>query len=254
MKLSNKLMAMLLSFVLVVSMLASCEDPVEQPLQTDNYIANVEIKFATNDDAMKAAVDAMNSSKSTVYVSGDEMRIETLASLNDIMLADNYIFFLGNLYHEQKLTVGEDTMANYEMASVGEADREKLLADIGAGASIDVEDFEISNKEGQDGNISYNCKNIKADARESLQAIYASNFSAFKATVELSGAEFRLETENGRDKSSILSCHFVINMDGQTYEITMHITTTYDYDTVFGISAPVNVDEYVKVNYDEMFK
>jgi hypothetical protein len=253
MRSTNKILALLLSLAFVFGAFCSCETP-EETLQSDKYVANVEITFASNDDAMKQAMDSMGNSKSTIYANGDDMRIETSAGLDDVLLSDNYVCLFGILYHEQKLSVGNDVMSTYEMAVVTDVEREKLLADIGTGASIDVEDFEISNKEEQDGNISYTCKNIKSDAKESLQAIYAPNFSAFDATVELSGAELRLETEKGRDKSSVLSCHFVILMNGQTYEITMHITTTYDYDADFKINAPVNIDEYVNVNYDEMFK
>ena len=255
MKSFNKITSLLLLLVLSVGILASCGDPAgPQPQQTDNYVANVEIRFATNDDAMKAAVDAMSSSKSTVYVTKDEMRIETSAEMNEISLTDNYVYFLGILYHENKITVNDQSYAEYKMATVGEADREKLLSDVGAGAGVDVSDFEIQDMTGDEKNAIYTCSNIKDDAKNSLQAIYASNFSALNATVELSGAEYTLETENGRDKSSTLSCHFVIDMDGKSYEITMHITTTYDYEAKFGISAPFNIDDYIEVGYDEIIK
>jgi hypothetical protein len=178
------------------------------------------------------------------------MRIETSGGVNGVSLKDNYIYFLGVLYHEQTISNGEDSITSLEMANVGETERAELVSNVGAGVSIDVDDFDNVI---QEGTIS-RCTDIKSEAKVSLQKIFASNFADFDATVELTGAEYELETESGRDKSSTLSCHFSIDMNGKVYEITMHISTTYDYDASFAIAAPFNVDEYVLVNYDEIIK
>ena len=244
---------MLLSLILVVGSLAACEDN-GTPIKSDVYVANVEIEFATNDDAMKAAVDAMNGSGAPVYVSGEDMKIETSAELNGISLSDSYVYFGGTLYHENRLTVDGKTSVTLEKASMSEENRQQLLSDVGAGASIEPDDFGVQEKDGDDVNCIYTCSSITSQAKDSLQAIFASKFSGLNATVELTGAEFTLETENGVNMHSSLSCHFVITMNGRSYEITMHINTDYDYETSFGISAPTDPSAFKQVSYDEIIK
>ena len=249
----NKLTALLLSLILVAGALASCVGPTVD-LQTDTYVASVTIEFATNDDKMKAAVDAMSGSVSTLYVSGEDMRIETSAEVNGISLSDNYVYFGGTLYHETRLTVDGKSAVTLEKAAMSAENRQQLISDVGAGASIEPTDFDVQEKDGEEGNYTYTCGGITGKAKDSLQSIFASKFSGLNATASLASAEFVLETENSRDKSSTLSCHFVIGMNGESYEITMHIYTDYDYEAVFGISAPEGSSSYKQVSYDEIIK
>ena len=253
MKSLNRIAAMLLSLILVVGMLASCGGP-DVPLQSDVYVATVEISFETDDEDMKTAVQAMKSSGSKIYVSGEDMKIETSAELNNISLADSYVYFGGTLYHENRLTVDGKTSVTLEKAALSSENRQQLISDVGAGASIDPIDFNIQERDGDELNYTYNCSRITGKAQDSLEAIFASRFGGLNATVELEAAELTIEGENGRNKSSRLSCHFVITMNGQSYEITMNMNTTYDYDSSFGISAPAGSSSYKQVSYDEIIK
>ncbi len=244
---------MLLTLVLAVGLLASC-NTTDTPLQSDVYVAMVDISFETDDEDMKAAVQAMKSSGSKIYVSGEDMKIEISAELNNISLSDSYVYFGGTLYHENRLTVDGKTSVTLEKAAMSTENRQQLISDIGAGASIDPIDFNVQEMAGDELNYTYNCSRITGKAKESLEAIFASRFIGLNATVELTGAELTIEGENGRNKSSSLSCHFVITMNGQSYEITMNMNTTYDYDTAFGISAPAGSSSYKQVSYDEIIK
>ncbi len=253
MKSLNRIAAMLLALVLAVGVLASC-GTTDTPLQSDIYVATVDISFATNDDDMKAAVQAMKSSGSKIYVSGEDMRIETSAELNNILLSDSYVYFGGTLYHESRLTVDGKSSVTLEKAAMSAENRQQLISDVGAGASIEPIDFNVQEKDGDELNYTYNCSRITGKAKDSLEAIFAAKFSGLNATVELEAAELTVEGENGRTKSTCLSCHFLITMNGQSYEITMHVNTTYDYDTSFGISAPAGSSSYNQVSYDEIIK
>ena len=67
MKLLNKIIAFLLLMAVAMGALASCDTP-NGPLQSDTYVANVEVKFSSENAEIKAVVDAMNRN-STIYVS-----------------------------------------------------------------------------------------------------------------------------------------------------------------------------------------
>lgn len=252
MKLSNKIIALLLTMVLAIGVLASC-DITDGPLQSDIYAASVEVKFSSENQEIKAVIDTMNRN-SKIYVSEEDMMIETSVEMEGISVADNYVYFGGTLYHESRATVNGKTAVELKKASVSGENKDQLIADVGAGASIEPTDFNIQEQDGDSLNCTYTCSRITSKAKESLEAIYGSKFSAIGATLELSGAEYTLVIKNGRRTSSSLTCHFVIGMNGQSYEVTVEIITSYDYDAVFGISAPSNSSSYMLVGYDEIFK
>ena len=132
--------------------------------------------------------------------------------------------------------------------------RDKLIEDVGVGASIDPSDFNIQEENDQDGKSVFTCSRITNKAKQSLETIYASKFDAIGATVALDAAEYTLVKENDRTVSSVLTCHFTIVLDGQSYEIAMEISTEYDYDADFGLSIPAKSSSYEQVSYEEIFE
>ena len=254
MKMTNKFIALLMAMILVAGVLVSCEQPSAEPLQSSIYKATIEISFENDDADLQAAIDAISSSKSTIYVNGDDMKIETSTAMDKISVTDKYTYFGGTLYHESRVSVDGKESVVLEKASLTKENREQLVSDVGAGASIDPVDFNIQEKEGEGGNYTYNCSRITGKAKDSLQAIFAAKFNGFNATVELTGAEYTLKVENDRNESSILCCHFSIAMNGKTYNLTMNIKTDYDYDAVFGISAPAGSSSYNQVSYSEIIR
>ena len=252
MKLTDRIIALLLLMAVAVGTLASC-DITTGPLQSDTYVANVEVKFSSENAEIKTVIDTMNRN-STIYVSEDDMKIETSVEMEGISITDNYVFFGGTLYHESRATVNGKTAVELKKASMSSENKDQLVADVGAGASIEPTDFNVQEQEGDELNCTYSCSRITGKAKESIEAIYGSKFSAIGATVELSGAEYNLVIANGRRTSSSLTCHFVIGMNGQSYEITVEILTSYDYDATFGISTPANSSSYQLVGYDEIFE
>ena len=252
MKLSNKIIAFLLMTVLTVGLLASC-GVTDGPLASDIYAATVEVRFTSESQEIKAVINSMNRT-STLYVSGEDMKLETSVETEGVSITDNYTLFGGTLYHESRATINGKTAVELKKASVSSENKGQLIETIGAGASIEPTDFNIQEQDGDELNFTYTCSRITSKAKESLQAIYAEKLGTIGATVELSAAEYSLVIKNGRNDSSTLTCHFVIGLNGQSYEVTAEILTTYDYDAVFGISTPQGSSSYTLVGYDEIFK
>ncbi|MBR4835985.1 MAG: hypothetical protein IKU99_03135, partial [Clostridia bacterium] len=92
----KKILALLLTVMLLGSALVSCdminpgtgEQP--DPIDTSSYTANVEIKFATDDDKMKSAVNAMNAS-SVIKVSGEDISVSTTTTSGTTTVSEEYI-------------------------------------------------------------------------------------------------------------------------------------------------------------------
>ena len=87
MKNLTRIMAFFLALILCIGCLASCKTTPDEgkqndeQLSADNYVANVQIKFATNDEKMKDAAYAM-SSNSVVNVYGDNISVVTSCHCN----------------------------------------------------------------------------------------------------------------------------------------------------------------------------
>lgn len=278
MKSINKLLALLLALIFSLGSLASCEQlgiggqlPVNPDgengensgneenggnsdiqIDPDRYVANVSIRFATNDDKMKTAVDAMASS-AVINVDKENISVNTVSALNDTSIVNNYSLVGGVLYRGLLVSSGEYAASSYKKADVSDLSANKLLSDLGTGANIGISDFDIHDMSKSSGGYTYTCSDITDDARASLCGIVSSRFSSVNsATVTLEAVEYILETIGELNESSILSCHFTIVMNGVSYAITMRIYTEYDYTANPSISAPADADDYLQVDYSEV--
>lgn len=257
----RKLTALLICMVVLCGCFISCVNPNpdgnsgqgdEAPLQSDRYVVTVRIKYATNDDKMKAAVDAMGAPGATLTVNGDDLKLVTNANLDDISASNEYTYVGGVLYHATTVAVADKSVSSYEKAAMSADERDRLISKAGTGAAIGIGDF-LTQERNTVGDLTvYTCDSVTDEARESLCNIFAARFDGLGAIVRIDSASYQLEMKDGRNHSSILSCNFIVTMDGTDYEITMHLYYDYDYDAEISISAPQDVDGYTEVSVDEI--
>lgn len=244
-----KLCAMILCLSVFLGCFISCDQlGGGNGKQTDKYVATVTTRFATNDDGMKAAIDAAGSTSSTVSVDGDSVMIESESTLGDISLKNSYICVDGILYHNKTVTVSGKAISTYEKAGLSTEDRDGLFASAGAGAEISTDDFGSVSKSESGNRITYNCEDIKDDSKASLCALIAGRLSALGSEVTLSSVSYTEEQLDERIVSSVLSCDFVIVIEGETYEVTMRTYQDYNYEAEVNITAPADVDKYTEVS------
>ena len=251
MRSTNKILALILSLVLVVGVFSACQPESNEPLQTETYAANVQITFSSDNEAMQQAISAMQSS-AVICVDGGDLTVETKAEIGSTSVTDKYTYYSGTLYHEQVVSSADLTSTTLERTSLKDETRDQLLSDMGAGAGITPIDFNIQDMEGDENNCTYTCSRVTAKTKESLEKIYGASFAGF-GTLVLESAEYVLEVKNGRDESSTLTCNFVITVGETSYNITMQMVTEYDYEASFVIAVPANSASYTQVLYSEMF-
>lgn len=277
MKKLTEILALLLCFVIAVGCFVSCDEnkqtpddannsvntdkdnknpdedkkQEDEPLPLDKYTIKSSIRFATNDYKMKDAVASMNSS---VIIDVDKENVcVNLVSVNeDISVNKTYVLYDGVLYHSIEAVVGEYSVVEYEKAAMGNEDKDSLLKNVGAGASIGFGDFKTHNMTVSGGHTIYTCTDITEDSRLSLSRLFASNFEGSETTVEVKKATYILEAKGEYNYNSTLSCNFVIDMEGSVYEITMHVTNEYTYSNDISVSLPQNSDEYVEKLYGDI--
>lgn len=249
MNIFKKNLSLLIVLALTLGALASCVKPAEK--QSDTYEAEVRIVFATDDEKMKPAIDALSTS-GVIRAKGDELFVNTTAFYSDVSVQSSYVLIGGILYHATSITSGAYTVGEAEKATFGDADRSKVVGAAGAGAAIGIGDFKTIDMNGSDGNYIYNCSDVNDDARDSLCAILSSSFVGMNAAVSLDSVSYCLVVEDGRDASSTLSCGLTVTLDGVNYKITMRTYLDYDYDKDVVISVPTDADSYKEVSCDDI--
>ena len=225
----------------------------EEPEETsDSYTVTVKTVYETKDAKMKDAIAAIGSPTTTISFDGDNIKVDSFATVNDITTKTDYVYIDGVIYYANEISVGELFLSEYKKANMNAEQKSQLLSDVGAGANISKEDFSQSNTEPHGYSIIYTCTGISSDAKESLCNIFASKFEAIGATVKLSDVTYCFETIKGEITSSKISCNFVINMGGEEYKVTMHLNYEYNYDAEVSISAPRDAEEYLDASLEEI--
>ncbi len=258
----KKLTALIICIAMLCICLVSCDEILgnnqgnnqngDVELQSDNYVASIRIKYATNDDKMKAAIDAMGTPDTTLTVMGDELKLESEATLNSISVDNEYVYIGGVLYHTNTVTVADKGITSLKKAEMDESKIDSLISKAGAGATIDLGDF-ITHEMTTSGDITtFTCTEMDEESKASLTEIFASKFNGLGAIVRLESVSYILDVKNDRNQSSTLSCDFVIDLDGETYELTMHLYCDYNYDAEVSITAPDNADAYTDATVDEI--
>lgn len=258
MSIKGKLFALLLCLTLLCGSLASCDilDRLQggNKRDSDKYEAEIRVVFATNDEKMSAAVNAMNSS-ATIKADGENMSVVTTAESDDTTLTETYTVLDGKLYHLLTVQSGAYYADKREKADFNDTDTYMLLSEIGIGADIDITDFETSREsDGADDKKTYTCSDIIDQAREGLHASLSADFAPLGATVNIKDVTFILESEGDLEMKTTLSCDLEIIMNGESYEITMRTYTTYNYDVNPEIFAPSDVDAYKEVSYKDILR
>lgn len=220
-------------------------------LQSDYYVANITVSYATDDDKMKAAVEGM-STETTLTVMVDNLKLVSNVVLSNSSVADEYTYYNGMLYHTNTVQVGNMSLNSYKKAAMSESRVESLLDKAGAGANIDMGDFAKHDMSKADGVTTYTCTEMKDDAKDSLTQILASKFDGIGATVEIDSARYVFEVKSGRNQKYTLSCDLVITMDGAIYEVTMNLECVYNYNAVTVIMTPTDLDKYIDSTVDEI--
>ena len=245
MKRFNKLTAFTLTFVLLLACLASCKPTPA----VESYKATVTTSFTSNDAAMADAIAALEKSTVTLYVYGDNLMVVSETALGDVKLNRTYTVADGILYNNTTLKAAGKTVNEKEKAAFAASEREALIGKVGAGASLDTDDF---NSVTENDGTSYTCSGIKDDAKASLTSIFAAKFEALGASVNMQDAEYYVEKLDGKAVNYILNARFVITMNGEDYSVNMTIECDYDYNANVKVSAPEGVDTYTEVTYEDI--
>ena len=244
MKIFNKITALALASALLLISLVSCT-PKEE-----SYKATVKTSFSSNDAEMAEAIAAFEKSGVILYVSGNNMKLESSTKIADVQLDRSYVAFDGILYNTTALTAGDKSANEMQKAPFGTAEKAEILLALGAVIPLDESDFNTVNESATKEMVSYTCSGIKEDASASLVSFFADKLDAIDATIALVDVQYNVDTLDGKVQNYILNASFEITVGGNTYSINMTVECEYDYKANVKILAPEG--DFTEVTYKDI--
>ena len=244
MKIFNKITALALASALLLISLVSCT-PKEE-----SYKATVKTSFSSNDAAMAEAIAAFEKSDVILYVSGNNIKLESSTKIADIQLDRRYVAIDGILYNTTALTAGDKAANEMQKAPFGTAEKGEILLALGAGVPLDESDFNTVNENKVGKMTALTCTAIKDDSASALVSFFADKLDSIDATVALVDAQYNVETLDGKIQNYILNASFEITVGGNTYGIDMTVECEYDYKANVKIVAPEG--DFTEVTYKDI--
>ena len=246
MKIFNKITAAVLIIALLACGLISCEPKVE------SYKARVMTTFNSDDADLVGVIIQIEKCEVNLVVYGDNVMAQSATKFGDIQMDKTVTVYGDIIYSNATLAAEDKVVTEKQKASFKPEQRADLLASIGAGASLDVDDFNTVNKTEDKKGVYYICSGIKDDAKESVVKIFASKFGSLADSVEIVDTEYYVEQEGGKTTNYILNTKFAITMNGKTYNIDMTIECDYDYTSNEKVILPEGVSDYIVTNYEDV--
>lgn len=241
----KRIIGLALVFAVIVSCFASCGigknpdkliEKAEEALNEKSYSMEMRIKYESDYDEMRDAIEKFSNPSLKVKVDGDKFSADMTLKHGGDQNYLRYTYVDGVLYTEWQ----EDGVTVQDSAEYSKDDREALKTTLGDGASIGPEDFEEITSEGL-GKVSLlTCKKIKKEALFALIDSLKAEFDAasIEADVAIKDATLQINVEDGKYTVAILTCEYYITAELNTYSIIMTQSTKYTYGDV-EVTAPL---------------
>ena len=243
----KKAISLLLVLAMLGAFICSCDlvakDPVELVseadlvLQEKAYTMNMVIKYESEDEGMKAAIDSFSNPTIKTEVSGDAFRISMTFDKEGTKNGVTYTYVDSVLYTE--LSDFEFGVKKTEtVEDFDSSDRDELLEALGAGATISIDDFEtLSTKSRGDVSV-ITCTDIKDEPLSKLVSVLDERLAYLDAVVAIKNVTLAIQINDGAYEATVLTCEYVITTPDAVYTLNMTYAAKFTYGDVNEITAP----------------
>ena len=248
MKLFSKIAASSLIISLLLCSLISCQ-PKED---VDSYKAHVITSFSSNDADLTGIIIQLEKCEVDLVVYGDNVMAKSSTKFGDIQMDKTITVYGDIIYNETTLIAEGKTVSEKQKASFKPEQRLELIGSIGAGASIDTDDFGNVSKSEDGKAVSYLCSGINADSKESIMKLFGAKFDQIADSFEIVDSEYYVEMLNGKAQNYILNTTFAITIGEKTYNVNMTVECEYDYESTEKVVIPEGASDFIVTTYDEV--
>ena len=243
----KKIIGIVLVLALTLCSLASCDlvggkkpekltEKADEALSAAPYSVDVRVKYSSDDELMKKAIESFANPTIKVQVNGESFKASLGLTKGDNQNYASFTFVNGVLYTE----FSENGKVSYAEKEYTAEDKTALRDTLGAGAVISYDDFEEVEVKSSGKTSIISCQNIKADAiaametslEEAIKTVFESaEVSVYKATLAI-------EIRDGKYNVIILTCEYFITTPTDSYSIDMEYSMKFNYEDAFEITAP----------------
>ena len=242
MRTTKRIISALLVISLFAIALSSCGlfgDPAELVAEADAaldekaYTVRTVVQYDSTDAEMQEAIAAFTNPVMLTEVNGDSFRISMLFEKDGRENGVIYTYVDGVLYTELD-ELGTTTKTS---EAVTDLDKNELRAQLGAGASLSVDDFENAKAITTNGESLITCTDIKDEPLDALVESLASQMPE-DTVVAIKDVGLAITISDGVYTYLLLTCSYVITTSDAVYTLNMTYASEFTYGDVDEIIAP----------------
>ena len=161
---------------------------------------------------------------------------------NNVTVVDMVVYYNMNMMGQSikmKSTMSEEQYQEFMAENTHEM---KLAPD----------DFAKLTVESKDGKKYIVCDGITEKGLEELNGMVADSLDGIAGEANFNKVAYNVTLNDGKYESVNMTCDYSVTVDGETFNVTMKLSTEYSYDNVAEITAPSDADQYEDVSYSDL--
>ena len=240
----KRFIGLVLAVATLTCVFASCEllagDPAalvagaDAALKEAPYTMNAKLEYTSDDEGMSAIIKSFSTPTIKVGVDGDKFNAYMYLENGNQQNYVNYTYIDGFLYTEWQ----ENGVIVTDKKEMAQADKDELIFTLGDGINISIDDFANVSAKRDRGVDVISCDRIKAQSLSTLINVLEGQLSSLDAIVNIKDAALTIKIEDGKYKSTVLTCEYHIITELDSYVVNMTYTTSYDYESGVSVTAP----------------
>ncbi|MBE6585757.1 MAG: hypothetical protein E7645_04420 [Ruminococcaceae bacterium] len=266
----KKILVLLLSLVMVLSMFVACETPnvegekTEAPTEAPTEATPQSVMEAADQAmlsapykmTMKMAYSSDNAELNEVYKQMD-MEIPMIVDGNNMSM--DMSMEMEGITIKMLMTIVDKTLY-YDMEIMGQSQKvkcsltdkqlEDFMKENNAQLPVSPEEFGKISMEEKDGKFLISCDEITAEGTKMLNDLMAGSLGDVDLTID--DITFTMTIADNKYESMNMGTTCSMNIGDTKTSVTLDADVLFDYENVAPITAPEDADSYQEMSYDDL--
>ena len=137
-------------------------------------------------------------------------------------------------------------------SAMNEEQYQEFMAENQTEMKVKPNDFNKLTVETKDDKKYIVCDGINEEGLKALNDMVAESLEGVAGEANFSEVAYSVTLSNGKYESMDMSCVYSVTIDGESYNVTLKLSTEFSYDNIAEITAPADADAYEEVNYSDL--
>ncbi len=220
---------------------------IEKALADSSYTMVISMNYDCDDATLAETLKAI-SMEIPVTVSGNDMHMSLSMDMMGYAITSEMTMVDKVLYQNVSIA-GE---AQKSKCTLTEEQIKDFMSESGTSLPVDYTSFENLTMEEKDGKQVITCTGITDAGKALLNDNIASSIGDTGAEAAIDNLSYIITLKDGKYESIALTCTYTMNVEGQSYTISMDMGTAFQYENVEKIVAPADAADYTEVQYSDI--